>query len=497
MFEIRFPSYSGIPRCRPDTILTGVVLIKNTCSISPQSLVLCFRGVERINSGPVINATDTSSTTTLATNQWLEQVYFEKQTVLLGNEKGGDSPICTIEPGLHLYHFACQMPLMNYPTSVRSPMFEILYTLVACLHCPDDAVPVKYSIPTSVQFEPLALVTPPLPLAVKSQSSNLLDGNRLLYHVHANFLKNSLGPGESFSVNLTLKPATFRPIKKAHLSLVEYTQCYLRHELDTTEKPLWTHQRVLHQEDLLLHRIRSGIGQNPYVATVSFELPECFQPNNSLHLTFGYTLRLTVKVATGFFFTGQREAVTEIPVVIFRPDDSATVSHHTPSKNLPGALAVKSMKDHQRYSSLYTRTFQPELLRLPSARPSLSKLHLQDHPQPVVTACHQIHNATVILDTCPISLSHPPSPESKSRQSETVPSTASVSSTYDDFSHTESTPSKPTRNLDSLGFSTEPSSTSTNISIPNLSVDLSVGDVLDSTLLQSTLCLPDSRGLYT
>ncbi|KAJ1659537.1 hypothetical protein IWQ61_001413 [Dispira simplex] len=376
-------------------------------------------------------------------------------------------------------------------------MFEILYTLVACLHCPDDAVPVKYSMPTAVQFEPLALVTPPLPLAVKSQSSNLLDGNRLLYHVHAHFLKNSLGPGESLSVNLTLKPATVRPIKKAHLALVEYTQCYLRHALDTTEKPLWTHQRVLHQEKLLLHRIRSSIGRDPYIATVSFELPDCFQPNNSLYLSFGYTLRLTVKVATGFLFTGQREAVTEIPVVIFRPDESAMVSHHTPSKNLPSALAVKSMQAHQRYSSFYTRTFQPELLRSPSARPSISKLHLHDYTQPVVTARHQIHNATVVLDTYPDPLSTPPSPECKSRKSETVPSTASVSSTYDDFSHTAITSSEPTRNLASPGSSPKPSSTSTDISIPNLSVDMSVGDVLDSTLIQSTLFLPDSPALCT
>ncbi|RKP38055.1 hypothetical protein BJ085DRAFT_30917 [Dimargaris cristalligena] len=316
VFEIRFPSYSGTPRCRPDSVLAGVVMLKNTRTISAKSLILTFKGVERINSNPSFPTYNSPAAQQLASNQWLEHIYFQRESILLGE---GEESIF-LEPGLHLYHFACSMPFMNYPSSIRSPQFEIVYTLTARLECPRDDVTKKLSLPAAIHFEPLPLVVPHLPESLKCFNTNVLDGDKVLFHLHANFMKNSFGPGEPFSMGLVLKPVTPRLVKSARVMLKEHVQCHLRNAFDHTEEPLWYNHRIIHHDILHLNRIASEMSRDPYVATVSFELPDFFQPNNSVYLSFNYTICIVLKVATGFLLTSNKEISVEVPITIIRPE---------------------------------------------------------------------------------------------------------------------------------------------------------------------------------
>ncbi|KAJ1925710.1 hypothetical protein IWQ60_004386 [Tieghemiomyces parasiticus] len=318
--------------------------------------------VERINGNPTAPSFQSSTAVQLASNQWLEQTYFQRDSILLGNPDDEASSVF-LEPGLHMYHFALNMPFMNYPTSIRTPEFEIVYTLTARLECPRDEIPVKYSLPAAIHFEPLSLVVPHLPDSLKNFTTNVLDGDKVLYHLHANFMKNSFGPGEPFALSLIIKPVTQRPIKSARIMLKEYVTCHLRNEFDQTEKPLWHNQRVIHHDILLLNRTPSDVGRDPYQAIVSFELPDFFQPNNTIYLTFQYTLCLALKVSTGFLITGSRELLTEIPINIVRPE-KASVSRVSATR--PGDAVSLSPS---RESATYAPSLQSEMLNFTPFNP--------------------------------------------------------------------------------------------------------------------------------
>ncbi|KAJ1973469.1 hypothetical protein H4R34_005064, partial [Dimargaris verticillata] len=373
VFEVRFPTYSGVPKCRPDTTLSGVVVLKNSRVLAATALVLTFKGMERINTNPEMVTRDRTSSQSrlLASNQWIEQVYFQRETVLLGDMTQDET--IYLEPALHMYHFTCNLPFMNYPSSVITAQFEITYTLTAKLLCPRESVTTKQSLPAAIHFEPLPLSVPYLPDSLKCFNTNVLDGDKVMFHLHASFMKNNFGPGEPFALNLTLKPVSNRQIKSATYALKEHVECHLRNAFDHTEEPLWYNQRTVHEDLLLVNRIPSDLGRDPYISTVSFELPDFFQPNNSIHLTFNYSLQLSIKVATGLFSTGSKELTVDIPITILHPDKqgrvpSATLAPMNESASVRSSQASLTHAPSVKSETLQLTSFNPDTARIPGSK---------------------------------------------------------------------------------------------------------------------------------
>ncbi|KAJ2818640.1 hypothetical protein IWW50_005744, partial [Coemansia erecta] len=139
VFEIRFPAYTsgGPPRCSPKSTLTGVVYLHIRQAMQASCLSLSLMGSERVSLAPEsVNSTWTQAVA--ATKQRsIKKVYFNQCTVLWGDSKLRE--LGTLPAGIHMFHFSCEFPRVNYPQSRTTPEYEIKYALKAKLLNPRDA----------------------------------------------------------------------------------------------------------------------------------------------------------------------------------------------------------------------------------------------------------------------------------------------------------------------------------------------------------------------
>ncbi|KAJ2082395.1 hypothetical protein H4R24_001631 [Coemansia sp. RSA 988] len=264
VFEIRFPAYTsgGQPRCSPKSTLAGVVYLHITQEVKASCISLSFMGSERILLAPasVNNTWSQGIPAPAAKQRSAKKVYFNQSTVLWGDGKLRESGI--LPAGVHMFHFSCEFPRVNYPQSRTTPEYEIKYVLKAKLMNPQHAR--ESSLMTTTQtvvFVPETLAPLPRQLTVGNEQSdpagqfafcdNVLDvdGSQWMYHLHAIGSKHAFRPGDF--VEMHLRMTGQRTLRKLQYAVIEQTDCFYpqipepREERLDIGRRLWSTQRTL------------------------------------------------------------------------------------------------------------------------------------------------------------------------------------------------------------------------------------------------------------
>ncbi|KAJ2612513.1 hypothetical protein H4S08_002667 [Coemansia sp. RSA 1365] len=368
VFEIRFPAYTsgGQPRCSPKSTLAGVVYLHITQELKASCISLSFMGSERISLAPAsVNNTWTQSFSAPAAKQrTAKKVYFNQSTVLWGDGKLRESGI--LPAGVHMFHFSCEFPRVNYPQSRATPEYEIKYVLKAKLMNPRQAR--ESSLMTTAQtiaFLPETLAPLPRQLTAGNEEcdpaarfafcDNALDvdGSQWMYHLHAISPKHAFCPGEF--VEMHLRMTGQRTLRKLQYAVVEQTDCFYpqvpepREEQLDIGRRLWsTQRRICELTDLSFERdsvvatdfcaehmdSRRSRSGSTYHAQLCTQLPtDALVVHETGYLRFTYFVQLLLSSSSvGWGGHQGRCARVEIPIPVASrvpPGNAATPSAPT------------------------------------------------------------------------------------------------------------------------------------------------------------------------
>ncbi|KAJ2690094.1 hypothetical protein H4R19_006451, partial [Coemansia spiralis] len=265
VFEIRFPAYTsgGAPRCSPKSTLAGVVYLHISEPLYAACLSLSLAGSERISLAPAsvntawAQAATSAVTPVAAKPRSVKKVYFNQSTVLWGDGKLREAGV--LPEGVHMFHFSCEFPRINYPQSRTTPEYEIKYVLRAKLLGPRNAPePTLMTASQDVEYVPetIAPVPPPLTIAVSPTAryafcDNAIDadGQQWAFHLSATGLQQAFCPGGA--IDLQLRVTGRRTLRRLQFSLIEQTDCFYpqipepREEQLDIGRRLWSSQRML------------------------------------------------------------------------------------------------------------------------------------------------------------------------------------------------------------------------------------------------------------
>ncbi|KAJ2907782.1 hypothetical protein GGI21_003542, partial [Coemansia aciculifera] len=246
VFEVRFPAYTsgGPPRCTPKSTLAGVVYLHLPMALQASCLSVNFIGTERISLAPPSannshwGALATAATTTVsgappmhtAKQRSVKKVYFNQSAVLWG-----DAKLRTVDwlaEGVHMFHFSCEFPRVNYPQSKRTSEYEIKYVIQAKLLGKRDmspsSLPILSAAPQPIIFVP-ETIAPLLSSAPSSADStddvmaryrfcdNAVDvdeASQWAFHLQVMGLQQAFSPGDTVDFQLRLTGGQ-RALRKA------------------------------------------------------------------------------------------------------------------------------------------------------------------------------------------------------------------------------------------------------------------------------------------
>ncbi|KAJ2452799.1 hypothetical protein EV183_002697 [Coemansia sp. RSA 2336] len=365
IFEIRFPAYTsgGPPRCTPKSTLTGVVYMHITSALRASCLSLSLLGSERVQMAPEsVNHTQTPKTNTPSAKQrTLKKVYFNQSTVLWGDSKLREQG--TLSEGIHMFHFSCEFPRVNYPQSRTTSEYEIKYTLKAkLLNTRDARESTVMSTSQPVTYVP-ETIAPLLPISSEHGDAmarfafcdNVTEGQQWAYHLRATGMQQAFRPGDTIDLQLRLFGS--RTLRKLQFSVIEQTDCFYpqipephEEQLDMGRR-LWSSQRILHEaadlhferescvtpeicsEHMNTKRTRSN---QAYYAQLRTQMPkDALVLHETGFLRFTYFVQLKLTLASSGWGTHSRSALTRIPL----PVATRVLSENTTSAVL-GASAT-------------------------------------------------------------------------------------------------------------------------------------------------------------
>ncbi|KAJ1987508.1 hypothetical protein H4R33_002830 [Dimargaris cristalligena] len=332
LFNLRFPSYSSTPKCQPNSVLSGVVMIKIARPLELQRLSITVKGREKV----ALRLMTLPSANSIDDLQTLQKTYFRHEKTIV------DLSECkTLAVGMHLYHFTCIFPNVNYPASAREMHYAIEYFCSATLYTHQH----KYHTPDlSIIFEPLLEPAEDTAtrFAVQRTAVSLmgeaptLEIKKALFKLRSQFSHFHYLPGDNVVLNLGLDPClSVTSIRKVEYRVVETTACYysgdwanqskashsgddsdLESMAAASEHPLWSRDRTLHPaKSVHLTRNYSNIYPiSRWLATIEFKLPETIRPLPCAFLRFSYNIELTVTFWSGL--RTSRVAMGLIPIAV-------------------------------------------------------------------------------------------------------------------------------------------------------------------------------------
>ncbi|KAJ2744725.1 hypothetical protein GGI20_002740 [Coemansia sp. BCRC 34301] len=277
VFEVRFPAYTsgGPPRCTPKSTLAGVVYLHLVRPLQASCLSVNFIGTERVflappsaNSGHWEGPPAASGAPQMhmAKQRSIKKVYFNQSAVLWG-----DSRLRTVDwlaEGVHMFHFSCEFPRVNYPQSKRTPEYEIKYAVQAKLLGSRDSVsgsPILSAAAQPIAFMPetiAPLLQSPASLDSRCEDDgmaryrfcdNAVDADepgQWAFHLQAMGLQQAFCPSDIVDFQLRLTGGQ-RALRKVQFAVYEQTDCFYpvipdphEEQLDLGRR-LWSTQRVL------------------------------------------------------------------------------------------------------------------------------------------------------------------------------------------------------------------------------------------------------------
>ncbi|KAI8323734.1 hypothetical protein GQ54DRAFT_327786 [Martensiomyces pterosporus] len=281
VFEIRFPSYTSgsNPRCGPKSTLTGVVCLQLSQAVHASCLSINLIGTEKILLAPpsiLANSSWTSQTPASTCGSLLpptqhqssrhrsvKKVYFNQTAVLWGDAKLRANSV--LVEGVHMFHFSCEFPRVNYPQSKSTHEYEIKYMLQAkILSARDSEECLQMTASHIITYMPETIS--PLLLPPQARSEVHVDGevvaryrfcdnvvdvadSRWSYHLQAMGLQQAFCPGDT--VDFQLRLTGQRSLRKALFVVVEQTDCFYpqipgphEEQLDLGRR-LWSAERQL------------------------------------------------------------------------------------------------------------------------------------------------------------------------------------------------------------------------------------------------------------
>ncbi|KAJ1865312.1 hypothetical protein LPJ78_002800 [Coemansia sp. RSA 989] len=346
IFEIRFPAYTsgGPPRCTPKSTLTGVVYLHIASALRASCLSLSLMGSERVQMAPEsVNHTQTPKVnTSSAKKNTLKKVYFNQGTVLWGDSKLREQG--TLSEGIHMFHFSCEFPRVNYPQSHTTSEYEIKYTLKAkLLNTRDARESTVMSTSQPVMYVP-ETIAPPLPISSEHGDAmarfafcdNVTEGQQWAYHLRATGMQQAFRPGDT--VDLQLRLFGSRTLRKLQFSVIEQTDCFYpqipephEEQLDMGRR-LWSSQRILHEtadlpferescvtpeicsEHMNTKRTRSN---QAYYAQLHTQMPkDALVLHETGFLRFTYFVQLNLLLGSSGWGTHSRSTHTRIPLPV-------------------------------------------------------------------------------------------------------------------------------------------------------------------------------------
>ncbi|KAJ2830917.1 hypothetical protein GGI24_001776 [Coemansia furcata] len=283
VFEVRFPAYTsgGPPRCSPKSTLAGVVYLHLQTPLQASCLSVNFIGTERISLAPpsansghwegvaaaVAAATGGSHQMPamhMAKQRSIKKVYFNQSAVLWGDSKlrTGD----WLAEGVHMFHFSCEFPRVNYPQSKRTSEYEIKYVIQAKLLGTRDSLS---SCPILSAAQPITFVPETIAPLLRTISTdpqydedvvaryrfcdNAVDVDepgQWAFHLQVMGLQQAFSPGDTVDFQLRITGGQ-RALRKAQFTVYEQTDCFYPMIPDPHEEQLdlgrrlWSTQRVL------------------------------------------------------------------------------------------------------------------------------------------------------------------------------------------------------------------------------------------------------------
>ncbi|KAJ2881278.1 hypothetical protein FB639_002651, partial [Coemansia asiatica] len=202
----------------------------------------------------------------------VKKVYFNQTSILWGDSKLRASN--QLAAGIHMFHFSCEFPRVNYPQSKTTSEYVIKYVLQAKLlnprlssaadnnviatavqpvnYIPEIISPAKTMLPSTFDQE---IATP---YSFCDNATDMQDNN-WVFHVQAMGLQQAFRPGDT--VDLQIKMTGQKTLRKAKFCVLEQTDCFYPQVPDPHEEQLdlgrrlWSTQRTLSvSQDLAFER---------------------------------------------------------------------------------------------------------------------------------------------------------------------------------------------------------------------------------------------------
>ncbi|KAJ2416486.1 hypothetical protein GGI10_000934 [Coemansia sp. RSA 2530] len=412
VFEVRFPAYTSgsSPRCTPKSTLAGVVYLHLQTPLQASCLSVNFIGTERISLAPpsansghwegvaaavaaATGGTHQMPTMHVAKQRSIKKVYFNQSAVLWGDSKLRTSD--WLAEGIHMFHFSCEFPRVNYPQSKRTPEYEIKYLIQAKLLGTRDSLsgsPIILAAVQPITFMPETIA--PLLSTTLADSQyddeamaryrfcdnafDVDDPEQWSFHLQVMGLQQAFCPGDTVDFQLRLTGGQ-RALRKAQFTVYEQTDCFYPMIPDPHEEQLdlgrrlWSTQRVLSNtadlpferdscamapdlcpEHMNSKRARSG---TTYYAHLHTRLPrDILVLHETGYLRFTYLAELTLYSNSAW--GGQiKRAIVRIPIPVATrvlPDTSLLMSAKptpasivgSPSLSSRGSMLVPSLSDN-------------------------------------------------------------------------------------------------------------------------------------------------------
>ncbi|KAJ1966710.1 hypothetical protein IWQ62_002296 [Dispira parvispora] len=237
LFNVTFPSYTSTPKCQPNSVLSGAVMLKLEGTLEMQRLTVTIKGREKI----ALSLMKLPSASSIDDLQTAQRTYFKHEQVIIEPEQG-----TIIPPGVYLYHFTCNFPNANYPASVREMHFAVQYSCSATLYTKMHKC---HTMDLPIVFEPILEIPPELVSPFISPRTGVFnvtdDGSKdkVLFILRAQFSQPMYLPGDGVSVAVGLNPCVnLAAIRKTEFRVLELVRCYY--------SPDWANQTRLSHSDV-------------------------------------------------------------------------------------------------------------------------------------------------------------------------------------------------------------------------------------------------------
>ncbi|KAJ1969011.1 hypothetical protein H4R34_006206, partial [Dimargaris verticillata] len=200
LFNLTFPSYTATPRCQPNSSLSGVVMLKIARALEMQKLTVTVKGRERV----ALSLITLPSANSIDDLQTMQRYYFKHEQTISERPAAG-----YLTPGLHLFHFSCNFPNVNYPGSMREMHYAVDYSCCATLYTEHHKC---HTTDLTILFEPtLEPFDGPSPrlMAPRAETRAVAEPrakDKGVFKLRSQFSYQSYLPGEAVNLSLGLDP---------------------------------------------------------------------------------------------------------------------------------------------------------------------------------------------------------------------------------------------------------------------------------------------------